>query len=127
MHNKNEYNYHPDHFRKVFKCQRKKIKGKCIYSRTCYGIHSKESNESSEEEEEEEEDDEINEEEIENDETIKENKTKVNNVFSVAKNFRCRKCQNVPENGELCFFVKCKHFVCIKCLKKIIIRLIINI
>ena len=119
LHNKNEYNYHPEHFRKEYQCKRPKIKGKCIYSKTCYGIHSNESNETSEEEQEEEEDENIKQEEIEEDEKIIENKNKVDISFTVAKNFRCRKCQNVSENGEFCYFVQCKHFICVKCFKKI--------
>ena len=43
VHSKNEYNYHPDHFRKEFRCTREKNKfNKCIYLRTCYGKHPEE-------------------------------------------------------------------------------------
>ena len=79
LHNKNEYNYHRDHFGKEYECKRKKIKGKCIYYKTCYGIHSTDSDneKSNEEEEEEEEDEEKTQKEIENDENIKEEKKKI--------------------------------------------------
>ena len=119
LHNKNEYNYHPEHFRKIYQCTRKKEKGKCKYYKTCYGIHTNESNESFEEEQEEEDGKNI-EEEVEEDEQIGEKKEKVNNVFVIAKNFRCRKCQNISNNGELAYLTKCKHFLCIKCFKSII-------
>ena len=118
LHSRNEYNYYPDHFRKVYKCQREKIKGKCIYYKTCYGIHNYSSDED-EEEEEEDEEDKITPEEIENDENIDKIKDKVNNSFSIGKNFRCRNCQNVSENGELCYLMECNHFICFKCFKKI--------
>ena len=117
LHNKNEYNYHPEHFRKEYDCKRKKINGKCIYYKTCYGIHSNESNESSEEEQEEIEDDNIKDEEI-FDDKIEESKKRLDVSFIVGKFFRCRKCQKISENGELCYFIKCKHFICVKCFKK---------
>ena len=120
LHSKNEYNYHPEHFRKIYQCTRKKEKGKCKYYKTCYGIHSNESNEATEEEQEEEY--ENIEEEVEGDEQVEEKKEKINNAFVVAKNFRCRKCQKVSDNGELIYFLKCKHFLCIKCFKKIAIK-----
>jgi hypothetical protein len=121
LHNKNEYNYHRDHFGKEYECKRKKIKGKCIYYKTCYGMHStgSDNEKSNEEEEEEEEDEEKILEEIENDENIKVNKKKVNNSFALTKIFRCRKCQEVENNGQLSFFVKCSHFICYKCFKKL--------
>ncbi len=118
LHNKNEYNYHIDHFRKEYECKRKKIKGKCMYYKTCYGIHSDSSNDNSDEEEEEEEDEKTIEEQIEKDPEIVENKKKLNIYFTIAKNFRCRECQNVCQNGDLCYFIKCNHFLCIKCFKK---------
>ena len=123
LHNKNEYNYHLDHFRKEYKCKRKKIKGKCIYYKTCYGIHpngsDNENSDNEEEEEEEEEDEKKMQEEIDNDEKIIENKKEVDNSLVHAKIFRCRKCQNVDDNGKLIFFMKCNHFLCVKCFKKI--------
>ena len=118
LHNKNEYNYHIDHFRKEYECKRKKIKGKCMYYKTCYGIHSDSSNDNSDEEEEEE-DEKETEEQIENDKEIVENKNKLNTYFTIAKNFRCRECQSVCQNANLCYFIKCNHFLCIKCFKKI--------
>ena len=124
LHSKNEYNYHFDHFRKVYQCKRKTAKGKCIYYKTCYGIHpSTSDNENSDDKEEEEEEEELDEqkiqEEIDNNEDIKDIKKKVNNSLILAKNFRCRICQHVDDSGELAFFIKCNHFLCIKCFKKI--------
>ena len=118
LHNKNEYNYHPEHFQKEYKCKRPKFKGKCIYEKTCYGIHGNSSDEEEEEAEEEEDDDEeVKEEDIKNDKNIEEIKTKVKNTFTVAKIFRCRKCQNIET--DICYLTKCKHFLCSKCFKKI--------
>ena len=116
VHNKNEFNYHQSHFRKEFDCKRKKDKnGKCIFIKTCYGKHDedeyKENNEDSEKEEE------IEEEEIENDDEIKKIKKKVKNIFSIAKTFRCRQCQNIE--SDICYLTKCKHFLCLKCYKKL--------
>ena len=116
VHNKNEFNYHQSHFRKEFDCKRKKDKnGKCIFNKTCYGKHDedeyKENNEDSEKEEE------IEEEEIENDDEIKKIKKKVKNIFSIAKTFRCRQCKNIE--SDICYLTKCKHFLCLKCYKKI--------
>ena len=116
VHNKNEFNYHQSHFRKEFDCKRKKDKnGKCIFIKTCYGKHDedeyKENNEDSEKEEE------VEEEEIENDDEIKKIKKKVKNIFSIAKTFRCRQCQNIE--SDICYLTKCKHFFCLKCYKKI--------
>ena len=116
VHNKNEFNYHQSHFRKEFDCKRKKDKnGKCVFIKTCYGKHDedeyKENNEDSEKEEE------VEEEEIENDDEIKKIKKKVKNIFSIAKTFRCRQCQNIE--SDICYLTKCKHFLCLKCYKKI--------
>lgn len=117
IHSKNEYNYHPKYFRKKINCTRKKLNGRCIYYETCYGIHPDEENNATPEKEKEEEE-EINEEEIEEDEEVKTLSTKVTNSVSIGKIFRCMKCLNVSPNGELCYFVDCKHFLCIKCFKK---------
>ena len=114
VHNKNEFNYHPDHFRKEFDCKRVKNKyGKCIYINTCYGKHPKEEYNKINIKEQEEKVDLI---EIENDEDIDNVKEKINKIINIAKAFRCRKCQNVESN--LVYFIQCKHFVCIKCYKK---------
>ena len=116
VHNKNEFNYHQDHFRKEFNCTRKKNKyGKCVYLNTCYGKHPKEEYNKIDIEEKEEEVDLDN---IENDdEEIEDMKNKENNIIKIAKAFRCRKCQNVESN--ICYFIKCVHFICLKCYKKL--------
>ena len=116
VHNKNEHNYHPDHFRKELNCKNERINGKCIYYKTCYGIHQDIGYEDSKDEEEEEE---INKEEIEEDEEIKEISLKVHNSIKLGAIFRCRKCQEVSQIGELCYFIECNHFLCTKCFKKI--------
>ena len=117
VHSKNEYNYHPDHFRKEFRCTREKNKfNKCIYLRTCYGKHPKEEYKKITEEDEKEE--EVNLDKIdEEDEDIKEIKKKVDNIVNVAKAVRCRKCQRVE--NIICYYKNCKHFICFKCNKKI--------
>ena len=115
VHSKNEFNYHPNHFRKEFDCKRKKDKNnKCVFIKTCYGKHPEEEYKENEEEEKEEE---IEEEEIEKDEEVVESEEKVNSILNVAKNFRCRKCQNVESN--ICYLTQCKHFLCLKCYKRI--------
>ena len=115
IHNKNEFNYHQEHFRKEFECKRKKDKyGKCIYIKTCYGQRDEdEENKIIEEEEEED----IDEEEVKNDEEVIIEQKKVKKTFNIAKNLRCRKCLNVDE-GKICYFIECKHFLCFNCYKK---------
>ena len=123
VHSKNEFNYHQDHFRKEFDCKRKKDKNnKCVFIKTCYGKHPKkeyieiEEEKENEEEEEKEEEKKI-EEEVENDEEIMEKKKERNQILNTAKALRCRKCQNVE--GDICYLMQCKHFLCLKCYKKI--------
>ena len=53
------------------------------------------------------------------DEKIKENKDGINNLIKINKCFICRKCNNISLKGEICYFVKCKHFICFKCFKNI--------
>ena len=116
IHSKNEYNYHINHFRKEFKCTRNK-NGKCPFYKTCYGIHNdalyknsedeaEESEESIDEEKLEEEDDEIN--------KIKE---KIENIVTISKNVRCRKCNSLKY--DFAFSKNCEHFLCLTCFKKI--------
>jgi len=115
VHSKNEFNYHPEHFRKEFDCKRKKGKNnKCIFIKTCYGKHPEDEYKENDEEEKEEE---VEEEEIEKDEEVLEGEEKVNEILNVAKNFRCRKCQSVESN--ICYLTQCKHFLCLKCYKRI--------
>ena len=112
VHNKNEFNYHQDHFRKEYDCKREKNQyGKCIYIDTCYGKHPKEEYNKIDIKEEE-----VDLDNIENDEDIEDVKEKVNKIVNIAKAFRCRKCQNVESN--ICYFTQCKHFICLKCYKK---------
>ena len=115
LHSKNEFNYHQDHFRKEFDCKRKKDRNnKCVFIRTCYGKHPE--NEYKEESEEEKEE-EIEEEEIEKDEDIQDSEKKGKNALNVAKAFRCRKCQYIE--SVITYFKNCKHFMCLKCFKKL--------
>ena len=119
IHNKNEFNYHPEHFRKEFKCTRDKDKnGKCIYIKTCYGKHSEEEEEEKNNINEEEEEESIDLEEIEKDEKVAEIIANVKKSLMIAKKLRCRKCQNV-DKGKICYFKDCKHFLCFNCYKKI--------
>ena len=122
LHNKNEYNYHPKHFRKIIECTRKKVKGKCIYHKTCYGIHPNEIKDASSEEDEKEENFKISKEEIESGDDIREKKEEINMSLSIAKILICRKCQKVSNDG-LCFFNQCSHFICINCFKNIYLEI----
>ena len=116
IHNKNEYNYHKEHFGKIFKCTRSPI-GKCPFRKTCYGIH-KEYDIDNDEEEEESEEESIDEEKLE-DEEINDKKEKNENILKISKCFRCRKCNYLK--NSICFFKDCDHFLCINCLKKLLI------
>ena len=118
IHNKNEYNYHLEHFGKTYKCTRNP-KGTCPFIKTCYGIH-KEKDESEEEDEEEKEDEEIiiDENEIEKDDKeIREIKDKIKTLLQISKNVRCRQCNGFK--GVICYFIECKHFMCCTCFKKL--------
>ena len=115
VHSKNEFNYHQDHFRKEFECKRPKDKnGKCIYINTCYGKHKKEEYNKIINEEKEEE---FDKDKLNSDEEVQQSKNKVENIFNIAKAFRCRKCQNVE--SHISYFTLCKHFLCVKCCKKL--------
>ena len=57
--------------------------------------------------------------EIENDENLENNKKSIKNMIKIGKYCMCRKCNNIPDDGKLCFIIKCKHFLCLKCFKKI--------
>ena len=119
IHNKNEYNYHLEHFRKTYKCTRNP-KGKCPFIKTCYGIH-KERDESEEEDEEEKEDEEIiiDENEIEKDDKeIREIKDKIKTLLQISKNVRCRQCNGFK--NVTCYSIECKHFMCFTCFKKLL-------
>ena len=118
LHNSNEDNYHPNHFRKVYKCQHEKMNGKCKYSKICYCAHSDFYNREFEKEKESK----INE-DIEDDEKIKEikeKKEKIENLIIECKKIFCRKCNDIPKNGEFSYFIDCKHFLCNNCFKKLI-------
>ena len=41
----------------------------------------------------------------------------IRNTTSIAKTFRCRQCQNIE--SDICYLTKCKHFLCLKCYKKL--------
>ena len=115
IHSKNEYNYHLNNFRKLFKCTRNP-KGKCPFIKTCYGIHNKEiDNDSDDEEKEESEDSSIDVEKLE-DEDLKDIKVKIKKIVEIGNQYRCRKCNQLKP--VICFFIDCKHFLCINCLKK---------
>ena len=44
-------------------------------------------------------------------------KKKVENLTKIGKIMICRLCNTIPNNGDLCYFIKCKHFLCFKCFK----------
>ena len=111
MHNQNEDKYHPSHYKKEYYCEFEEKYGKCKFYKTCYGIHRNEYNENSEEK--------TDENKIEDDEDIKKIKKSVDICVKIGKNCFCRNCYSLNKKGELCFFVKCKHFLCIKCFQKL--------
>ena len=115
IHNKNEFNYHWEHFRKEFDCKRPKKNGKCIYYKTCYGKHPK--NEELINDEEKEEEEEVDFSVLDDDEDINKIEKKIKTQLNVAKSLRCRKCQNIK--NKLCIFIECKHFCCFNCYRKI--------
>ena len=115
IHNKNEFNYHWEHFRKEFDCKRPKKNGKCIYYKTCYGKHPK--NEELINDEEKEEEEEVDFSVLDDDEDINKIEKKIKTQLNVAKSLRCRKCQNIK--NKLCIFIECKHFCCFDCYRKI--------
>ena len=121
LHNKNEYNYHPDHFQKEFTCKREKKHGKCIFYRTCYGIHDDEDDETEENEEEEDEKEKvITEKEIDNTDEIKEVKKKIKGSLKALRNCLCKVCVKYVKNGEFCYFIDCQHFLCCDCFNKMV-------
>ena len=122
LHNKNEYNYHPDHFRKEFNCTRPKINGKCKFYQTCYGIHDDDEDEEEEEEENnnKKKEKEITESEIEDLDEIREAKKKISKSLKALKNGLCKVCVKYVKNGEFCYFIDCKHFLCYDCFIKIV-------
>ena len=116
IHTKNEYNYHPECFRKIFKCTRPKIKigkkEKCKFYKTCYGWHEKEEEETESEEEEE---FNIEESEIDENEEIKELKKEINKILKICKVLICRNCMQFSNNNVICYFSGCKHYLCYTC------------
>ena len=119
LHNKNEYNYHIEHFRKEFPCKRKKINGRCMFIKTCYGKHNeKEYIEPKKVEKKNDSEDSIGEEEIEDDEDVQEKKEKIENIVHICRNVMCKKCVNKIKSGEICYFMECKHFICFNCFDK---------
>ena len=101
-HSSNEFNYHKLNFNKTFLCLRKIKKGECEYIDTCYGYHDKNNKNYKKR---------IIKEELEN-KIIKLKKEK--NI----DDFKCQKCKKIPINF-IFYYLKCKHILCNKCLKKI--------
>ena len=121
VHNRFEFNYHPNNFRKCFECTRDvDNNGKCIFYKTCYGRHKYDN------------------------ENIKDLCSKKNDVYFEEKNgvyfkyedfdnkfenkikkcenimkiFLCKNCGLLPKN--YCFyFLKCHHILCNDCFNKI--------
>ena len=122
LHSKNEYNYHPENFRKKFKCVREKVNGKCIYYKTCYGIHEEKEENINKNYENEKEENILNDEDIidieENDDNIKEIKNEISDCIIMANNLRCRKCQIVSNIQKYAFLLNVNIFLCLKCFFK---------
>ena len=108
-----------EHFRSEFECKRKKIDGRCMYIKTCYGKHNeKEYIEPTKIEKDSESEESIEEEEIEGANEIKKIKQKIKSVVETNRNLICKKCVNKIKNGEICYFMECKHFICLNCFDK---------
>ena len=114
LYNKTEENFYYNYFKNDKKCEEEK---KNLYNKESYGIDSNEKNKKSEEEEK------LNEKkiekEVEKDPIIQEKKNKINLLIKIGKYFRCKKCNNIPKNAKIYYFINCKHFLCDNCLKKI--------
>ncbi len=141
VHSRAEYNYHKDHFRKIFPCTRKKQNGLCIFYKTCYGKHEEDKNNNYNNNifnsvsslnsnntiknlnVKEKKSEEINfdlEKQI--NEKIEEEKNnlnkKINNAGNLLKIFLCKNCNNIPNSNEYEFLKECKHILCDECFKK---------
>lgn len=114
IHSQNEFNYHPNTFRKVIECKRPKKNGHCIFIKTCYGKHPQEEYEMYKKELEND-DNNIN----EDYEEIKKIKEKIDWINYLDKSLKCRNCQNLPKKGKIKYLVECKHFLCKKCFDEI--------
>jgi len=137
VHSRAEYNYHKEHFRKIFPCTRKKNQnGLCIYYKTCYGKHEEDNKNNnlnsfynnnntikSNKILNEKENEGINidlEKQIK--EKIEEEKIDLNKKIERASNllkiFLCKNCNNIPISNEFEFLTECKHILCDECFKK---------
>ena len=118
LHNQNEDNYHPNNFIKNIQSKEKKVNRISKYYKACYEIHSEQEKEGSENGKKD-----INnskeefEKEIGKAENLVKIKKIVENAIKIGKVMICRLCNKIPINGNLCFFIKCKHFLCSKCFK----------
>lgn len=112
IHSQNEYNYHPQKFRKETKCTKTKINGHCKFIKTCYGIHPEEEYEIFNKEDNKEKI-------IEEDEEIKELNGKIEAVNNIANCLKCRKCNKMPKKSKIKYLCECKHFLCQNCFKDI--------
>ena len=113
LHNQNEDNYHPNNYIKNLKTK-KLMNTISKYYKACYEIE----NEKSENDKKD-----INnnkkefEKERKKDENLEKIKKNVEKSLEIGKIMICRLCNNIPINGDLCFFIKCKHYLCFKCFK----------
>ena len=101
-HSSNEFNYHKLNFNKTMLCLRNIKNGECEFIDTCYGYHDKNSKNYKKR---------IIKEELEN-KILKLKKEK--NI----DDFKCQKCNKIRINF-IFYYLKCKHILCDKCLKKI--------
>ncbi len=116
LHSKVEFNYHVKNFRKVFKCTRKKINGRCIYNDTCYGKHDKIEVNYNNNNIFNDDDDEKNESNEEVNKEIKEFEDKIKKIEDVIKIFFCKKCGSSPPDFVI-FVLKCGDLFCKNCIK----------
>ena len=114
IHNLNEKKFHPDNFTKELELNNEKNKMLNNKFNSTNLNKDKDNKEFKEDEEKEN----INNIEEEN-EDIKIEKYKIKNLCKIGKIVICRKCNKVDQSGQLCYFIKCKHFICKKCFKKL--------
>ena len=124
VHNRFEFNYHPNNFRKCFECTRDvDNNGKCIFYKTCYGRHKYDNENNNKEYKKE--DVYIEEKngvfikyDVDNDNFNKKFENKIKKCENIMKIFVCKNCGLLPKNH--CFyFLKCHHILCNDCFKKI--------
>jgi len=111
IHSQNEYQYHPENFRKSFQCTRQKVNGHCIFLKTCYGIHPDEEYEKYKEDLKKDDSENI----ISENEELSKLREKINTINKVSDYLKCRKCNKIPNNAKIIYLCGCNHYICKNC------------